>query len=178
MAIAKDVVAIQPLSLLEELILMLLNEESGYFRPVPGWDLNCAVIGAVLAELSLESRIDTDMNSLFLLDETETGNPTLDPILKEIADEPAQRNAQYWIERLAHHAESIVDSTLDRPSPSECPGIPRRRLLDAGSQCQADGSVQQLPRRHWDGVRKDAHQQCDFQQRDSRPERRHHYLSR
>ena len=41
----------------EELILTLLNEESGYFHQVPGWDLNCAVTGAVLAELSLNTHI-------------------------------------------------------------------------------------------------------------------------
>ena len=104
----------QSLSLPDELVLMLLNEETGYFHQVPGWHLNCAVVGAVLAELSLISRIDTDMESLFLLDRTETGNPALDPILKEIAEEPARRNAQYWIERLAPRAESIIDLTLDR----------------------------------------------------------------
>ena len=109
-----DVTTHHPLSLPEELVLMLLNEENGYFHQVPGWDLNCAVTGAVLAELSLRSRIDTDMESLFLLNRTETGDPCLDPILKEIAAEPVQRNAQYWIERLAHHAESIIDLTLDR----------------------------------------------------------------
>ena len=76
--------------------------------------MNCAVAGAVLAELSLKSRIDTDMESLFLLDRTETVNPALDPILKEISGEQVQRNAQYWIERLAPHAESIIDMTLDR----------------------------------------------------------------
>ena len=105
----------QPLSLPEELILMLLNEQSGYFHQVPGWDLNCAVLGAVLAELSLLSRIDTDMESLFLVDGTETGNPALDLILREIANEPDQRkSAQYWIERLALHAESVIDFILDR----------------------------------------------------------------
>ena len=104
----------QPLTLTQELILMLLNEETGYFHQVPGWHLNCAVVGAVLAELSLRSRIDTDMESLFLVDESETGNPALDPILKEIASESGQRNAQYWIERLAPRAESIIDLTLDR----------------------------------------------------------------
>ena len=98
----------------EEFILMLFNEETGYFHQVHGWELNCAVVGAVLAELSLLSRIDTDMESLHLVDPTETGNPTLDPILKAIADEPVRRNAQYWIERLAVQAESIIDSTLDR----------------------------------------------------------------
>ena len=102
-----------PLGLADELVLMLLNEENGYFHQVPGWDLNCAVIGAVLAELSLMTRIDTDMESLFLLDPTPTANPALDPILAEIAAEQVQRSAQYWIERLAPHAESIIDLTLD-----------------------------------------------------------------
>ena len=98
----------------QELILMLLNEQNGYFHQVPGWDLNCAVVGAVLAELSLRARIDTDVESLVVVDETETGNPALDLILKQIADEPSRRNAQYWIERLAVHAESIIDLILNR----------------------------------------------------------------
>ena len=114
MAVAKEALAVQPLSLPEELLLMLLNEQNGYFHQVPGWDMNCAVVGAALAELSFLSRIDTDMESLHLVDRTETGDPALDPILKEIADEPHPRNAQYWIERLALRAESIIDLTLER----------------------------------------------------------------
>ena len=102
------------LHLQDELILMLINEQNGYFHQVPGWDLNCAVIGAVLAELSLLSRIDTDMDSLVLVDRTETGNPSLDSILKQIADEPEQHDAQYWIERLAIRAEKVIDEALDR----------------------------------------------------------------
>ena len=111
---ADTTVTAQPLSLPEELILMLLNEQNGFFHQVPGWDLNCAVVGAVLAELSLRSRIDTDLDSLILVDRTETGDPALDPILEAIADEPVQRKAQYWIERLALRAESVIDLTLDR----------------------------------------------------------------
>ncbi len=114
MTLTTDSVTTQPLGLPEELILMLLNEENGYFHQVPGWNLNCAIIGAVLAELSLQSRIDTDVNSLFLLDAKETGDPVLDSVLKEIASDPVQRNAQYWIERLAHLADEAVDQTLDR----------------------------------------------------------------
>ena len=102
------------LTLPEELILMLLNEENGYFHQVPGWDLNCAFAGAVLAELSLLSRIDSDIESLFLLDGRETGNPILDPTLREIAAEPGRRSAQYWIERLAPQAEEVIDLTLER----------------------------------------------------------------
>ena len=102
------------MNLIDELILILLNDESGYFHQVPGWNLNCAIAGAAIAELSLLSRIDTDMESLYLVDPTETGDPILDSILKEIADEPTQRNTQFWIERLTPRAESIIDSTLER----------------------------------------------------------------
>ena len=113
MAVAKKGSTTQTLSLPEELILMLLNEQTGYFHQVPGWDLNCAVAGAVLAELSLLSRIDTDMESLVIVDHTQTGNPALDSILKKIAAEPVQRSAQFWIERLAIHSESVIDLALD-----------------------------------------------------------------
>ena len=106
--------ATQPLGLPDELVLMLLNEQNGYFHSVRGWALNCAVVGAVLAELSLRSRIDTDMESLVLIDRTDTGNPALDPILGHIADEPVQRSAQYWIERLVPHADAVIDLTLNR----------------------------------------------------------------
>ena len=95
-------------------MLLLLNEENGYFHQVPGWDLNCAVTGAVLAELSIQDRIDTDLDSLFLVNTAETGNPALDSVLEEIAKETAQHNTQYWIERLARRAESVIDATLDR----------------------------------------------------------------
>ena len=114
MAVATEASTTQTLTLPEELILMLLNEENGYFHQVPGWQLNCAVIGAVLAELSLLSRIDTDLESLFVVDDSETGDPSLDPFLEEIAKEPRQRNARYWIERFALRAESVIDKTLDR----------------------------------------------------------------
>ena len=108
-----DSIESQPLSLLDEFILMLLDEESGYFYQIAAHKMNCAIIGAALAELSLLSRIDTDVESLLLLDSTETGNPGLDLILKEIVNEPAQHNAQYWIEKLIHHAETITDLTLE-----------------------------------------------------------------
>ncbi len=114
MVLSTDGRVTQQLTLPEELLLMLLNGESGYFHQVPGWDLNCAVIGAALAELSLVSRIDTDMNSMIVMDRTEVGDPALDPILKELAEEPVRRNARFWIERLAPRADSIVDLTLDR----------------------------------------------------------------
>ena len=104
----------QVLTLCDELMLLMLNEETGYFHQVPGWHLNCAVTGAALAELSLRARIDTDMESLILLDKTPTGDPVLDLALSQIANEPTQHSAQYWIEQFAPRAEMMIDLTLDR----------------------------------------------------------------
>ena len=110
------------LSLPEELLLALLDEESGFFRQVPGWNLNCAMVGAVLGELSLRGRIDTDLTSLILFDSTDTGRPALDPILREIATETKQHSVPYWVERLAPQAESVISHALDR--------LVRRQVLD------------------------------------------------
>ena len=112
-SVQHDVVTEQ-LTLPDELVLTLLNEESGYFRQVSGWKLNCAVVGSVLAELSLIGRVDTDTESLILLDQTPTGDPCLDPCLAEISAEPRRRDARYWVERLAPRAENIIDTVLDR----------------------------------------------------------------
>ncbi len=124
-----------PLSLPEALLLALLNEESGYFHQVPGWNLNCAVAGSILAELSLMGRIDTDLESLILLDATETGDPLLDPFLREIATETDQHDARYWVERLAPHSESAIPEVLD--------GLVQREILD-----EHVGEFYTLSRRH------------------------------
>ena len=110
------------LSLPEELLLALLDEESGYCRQVPGWNLHCAMVGAALGELSLLGRLDSDLKSLILVDSTETGRPVLDPILREIATETDQHDVQYWVERLAPQSESVISHALDR--------LVRRQILD------------------------------------------------
>ncbi len=102
------------LTITQEFILMILNDQTGYFYQVRGWDLNCAVIGSVLADLSLQARIDTDANSLYVVDASKTGNPNLDSCLKEIAKDTRHRSTQYWIERLVPHAESIIDKSLNQ----------------------------------------------------------------
>ena len=114
MTVSADGAETQTLSLPEELILVLLNEEDGYFHQVPGWNLNCVVVGAALAELSLLGRIDTDLESLILVDKTDTDDIALDTLLDEIASETEQHSTTYWIERLAPLAETIIDDTLAR----------------------------------------------------------------
>ena len=61
-----------PVRLTEELVLLMLDESSGYIEMVPGWDFSCVMAGAVIADLALENRIDTDLEALHLIDPTPT----------------------------------------------------------------------------------------------------------
>ena len=41
----------------EEILLLLLKEETGYVSPVPEWRMSCTMAGAVLMDLAMENRI-------------------------------------------------------------------------------------------------------------------------
>ena len=103
-----------PIRLTEELVLLMLDEQSGYVEMVPGWNFSCVMAGAVIADLALENRIDTDLEALHLIDPTPTGDRLLDPTLKEISETDEALDTQYWIERNTARTEEIVTVTLQR----------------------------------------------------------------
>ena len=103
-----------PIRLAEELVLLMLDEQSGYLEMVPSWDFSCVMAGAVIADLALEGRIDTDLESLYVIDSSPTGDSLLDPTLKGIAESQETVDTQYWIERNTARSEEIVTVTLER----------------------------------------------------------------
>ena len=103
-----------PIRISEELILLMLDEQSGYLEMVPGWGFSCVMAGAVIADLALLGRIDTDLESLYLIDSSPTGDDLLDPTLKEIAEFKELSDAQVWVEKTAARSDEIVAVTLDR----------------------------------------------------------------
>lgn len=100
--------------LTEELLLLLLNEQSGYLEVGAGWNFSCVVAGSVLAELALENRIDTDLEELLLIDARPTGDELLDPTLKEIGGAGETFDTQYWIERNTSRSETLVTRSFER----------------------------------------------------------------
>ena len=98
----------------EELLLLLHSEDSGYFVPIPEWKMSCALAGGVLMDLALENRIDSDLETLILVDTTPTGDELLDPALEEIAREKQHHSSQYWVERIARWADDISEVAVDR----------------------------------------------------------------
>ncbi len=100
--------------LAEETILVLLDEDTGYLIPLPEWKLACVLSGAVLMDLALENRIDTDPESLILIDGSHTGDELLDPILGDIVSEKEMRSPGYWVEHCAPRAQGIYEMALER----------------------------------------------------------------
>ncbi|MDE0332816.1 MAG: GPP34 family phosphoprotein, partial [Nitrospinae bacterium] len=69
---------------------------------------------AVLMDLALENRIDTDPDGLFLTDPAPLGDPLLDPMLAEIARTEATHDALYWVDHATRHADEIRETALER----------------------------------------------------------------
>jgi len=101
------------LRLVEEIVLLMLRDDDGTFVRVPSWSRNYAIAGAVLMDLAMENRIDTDLENLILLNDLPTGDSLLDPTLSDIAGGETH-GARYWVERTAEHADAIQDETLSR----------------------------------------------------------------
>ena len=101
------------LRIAEEVLLLLLRSDGKLFH-IRDRTLDRVVAGAVLVELAMENRIDTDLQQLMLVDPTPLGDELLDPTLARIGAEPAGRNARYWVESEAARAEDIRHAALGR----------------------------------------------------------------
>ena len=92
--------------------LLLTRDENGALSRVPEWLVRYALGGAVLIDLALENRIDTDAEQLFLIDPEPVGDPLLDPILVRIAQAGRTHDALYWVEHATRHADEIRETAL------------------------------------------------------------------
>ena len=99
---------------LAEEFLLLLRDKDGTLSRAPEWIVRYALGGAVVMDLALEHRIDTDAQRLFMIDSTPVGDKLLDPMLAEIAQAERTHDALYWVEHATRHADEIRDTALAR----------------------------------------------------------------
>ena len=99
----------------EEILLLLHDEARGDFAPgLASHSLNTVLVGAVLMDLALENRIDTDPERLILVDATPFADDLLDPILADIARDTEVRDVSYWVAQTAKRGDEIRDRALAR----------------------------------------------------------------
>ncbi|MDE2826191.1 MAG: cytochrome P450 [Bacteroidota bacterium] len=99
----------------EEVLILLLDEARGELAPgLPERSFALALSGAVLMDLALEDRIDTDPKRLVLVDSTPLGDDILDPTLAEIAGVDETYDTCYWLERTARRGHLVRKAALAR----------------------------------------------------------------
>ncbi|WP_419925069.1 GOLPH3/VPS74 family protein [Candidatus Poriferisocius sp.] len=101
------------LRFVEEILLLLLRDNDGKFINVPQSSMDRAIAGAVLMELAMENRIDTDLEHLILVDATPVGDTLVDPTLAMIA-EGEESDSRHWVDQIARRAPEIREEALSR----------------------------------------------------------------
>ena len=102
-----------PLSLPEELLLLLLDDESGKIDIRQQLSLDVALGGAVLMDLALHARIDSDLTNLWVTQNTPTGHAVLDDYLAQIvAETEQQQSINTWVHRFYDNSHEIRDKSL------------------------------------------------------------------
>jgi golgi phosphoprotein 3 len=102
------------LTLADEIVVLMLHDDTGAIRPAYAGVANIAIAGGILMELALLGRIDTDLTSLFIVDPNPLGDTLLDQTLQKIAAEPHKRSSAWWIERLGLHDGDLSARVLGR----------------------------------------------------------------
>ena len=101
------------MGLTEQMLLLLLDKRSGDLEPVQPWALAYALSGAILMDLSILNRVDTDLRELVLIDATPTDDAVLDAALADIADVRESRSTRWWLDHFAERSEEIKEASLD-----------------------------------------------------------------
>ena len=102
------------LTLADEIVVLMLDDETGAIKPSCVGFANLAIAGGILMELALLGRIDTDLKSLYVIDPKPVGDELLDGALKEIAAELPQQDTKSWIRHFAFHKGDLTKDGLER----------------------------------------------------------------
>jgi hypothetical protein len=98
----------------EEILLLSHDETRDRFLDVNELLINTALAGAVLMDLAIRDRIDTDLERLIVIDATPTGEPLLDNILAELVSAGASPSTGVWLEHLRHRGPELYNAALER----------------------------------------------------------------
>ena len=99
----------------EEVFLLTLDYDTG--RPntrLPERSVRIALGGALLMDLALVDRIDTDLDGLFVVEPAPLGEPVLDRALARIVEDGERRPIDRWLGVFAEDYESVRLLLIER----------------------------------------------------------------
>ena len=100
------------LSMLEEVVLLAVDEKNGGLRSTREFGTAYALVGAVFFDLALAGKIDTDTETIHIIDRTPTGNQTLDRVLAHMAGRPDLTTVRAWLEEIFQHRDDLEGEAL------------------------------------------------------------------
>ncbi|BBK38168.1 hypothetical protein STAQ_32460 [Allostella sp. ATCC 35155] len=102
------------LTFVEEILLLMLDDQDGRLVDLPRSAMNGVIAGAVLMDLAMHDRIESDLQELRVVDKTPTGDPLLDGPLASLSTAKDGRNSSAWVEDLARDADDLREKALAR----------------------------------------------------------------
>ncbi len=101
------------LTMPEEIMLLLLDDRTGRPIGLPAPAGDYALASAILMELSLQGRVDTDPERLMVTDQKPTRDPVLDEALTMLATSQGMRDSRHWIVELGRRTDHFRAMVLD-----------------------------------------------------------------
>lgn len=117
------------LTLSETILLLGLDEQTGTMQALPGLTMRYALAGALLLELAMANRIDTDLQHLHLIDAQPTGDPLLDDILQRLSATDTELTTSVWLSSIAYQTPDIQEQVLQRLVDKGILRLEDRRIL-------------------------------------------------
>lgn len=102
------------LTIAEEIILLFLDDQKGTLIRGPDIHIELAVSGAVLMDLALANRVDTDPERLFVVNSTPMGDDILDGVLDRIVHSEKEESVEYWLNDLREDTQMFITRFIDR----------------------------------------------------------------
>jgi len=97
------------LTIPEEILLLTIDQKTGGTKVDDLKTLDVVLASAILMNLAMENRIDTDLEDLFYISHEKLGNVVLDDAMKEIRDKSGMENPVYWITQFALKADELKE---------------------------------------------------------------------
>jgi hypothetical protein len=98
----------------EEFLLLTLKDEDGGFVDIPLEYQRAGFVGAAIMELGLVGRLDSDLDRIWVVDKTPTGNSSLDPVLAKLSAPDFDHNAENLINQLIELGDTVREQSLAR----------------------------------------------------------------
>lgn len=98
--------------MLEEVVLLAVDENSGGLRSTRPSATGYALVGAVFFDLALARKIDTDTETIQIIDRSPTGSATLDQVLAAMARRGEMTSVRQWIEEIAYRRVDLEGEAL------------------------------------------------------------------